>query len=924
MLVKNSAFALQNLKSKANSFSSNSSAQQNSFQNSNFSNFEVKLTDTFSKTALTKNASIKNANFEGNKSAIKLHTVSFTGNSSKNPNQVALIGAEMPPYFKIGGVATVMNDYPNMLKGIKSINPEGIDAKVFIPYYNGKIEYDTNGNPTGKVSVLKKGDKPIITNADLTAIKVDDLKPDQYHELEEVASRKMKWGKEEEDVILYKKPNTEHYFVYTDITAKMPKPYETPASAYSSASSYSSYSSYSSGSKPSINGTQGDPYAKFNKAYTELVPALEKEGFNPAHHLLSDPPTAYVPEYMAQKAIAGDSYYKGTKASYVMHNVGSGYQGETSAQNMFHNFASKPQIETVEKDPIFIEALKNGETEKYYEKVIPTLIDEKGAINPSMIPIRHAQLGYVTRIDTVSEGYAEDAVKNPETAKGLTGHLKELESEKKFGGILNGFGDKSFDSSKPLGFKFYDTECTDAKTGITHKPYKQFHADMSMEEILQIKKDNTKSLMGRFVEGADPKYSLDVLVGRHKSITGHIDPKFINDDVNLFVSWGRGDKQKGLDIAINAFEKFAKTEKGKNAVLIVGGLLEEESPESTIIKKKMDFLITDPQIKGRIVYIDGFTPNKPLASPGLAAIFPSRFAPCELIDLEAMKYGCTPIVTNIQGMAQKNPDPRNPLEAEKATSYKTKNPFHSSHEKLIEASSQFKEGYDKLLDAEKKKLEIKGVTGENLEKVATKNIIEKNKTYALLFRKCADDILIDEFVEAMTAKVSESPETRARLIKNQFNAKTDWDNNHALHPNGKSSQQMYEELHIKGKSSSPKTSLFELSMESFNDFKTKTAQAVNQVKEKVENTIDTALKEEKAVNKSHGKIIAIAASAAALVGGAIYLFKKDKNNAALAPSVQNQLKTEVNQAPPSINQVNILDNSTKNVEFSKFINGVPK
>jgi len=903
MLVKNYASYSkneQNLKSKSIAFSSNISANQNSY-----SGLSVGQADTFQKTT----SSVKKAAFQKNKSVVKLRNISFTGNPSKNPNQVALVGAEFPPYYKIGGVATVMKDYPEMFKGIE------IDARPFIPYHNGKLEYDTEGNPTGKVSVLKKDGKPILTDVDLTTTKVEDLKPNQYHELEEVASKKMQWGKGEETVVLYKKVGTDHYFVYTDTTAKMPKPYASPDGTFA-------YSSYSSESKPSINGTGGDPYAKFNKAYTELVPVLEKEGFNPAHHLLSDSQTAFIPEYMAQKAIAGDSYYKGTKASYVMHNVGGGYQGETSAQNMFHNLASKEQIEQIEKDPKFIEAHKAGQTEEFFKKSFPTLIDEKGAVNSSMIPIRHAQLGYLSRIDTVSEEYAEDAIKTRETAKGLTGHLKELQEEGRSGGILNGFGDPSFDPSKPLGFKVYDTECTDAKTGITHKPFKQVHAGMPAEEIIQIKKDNAQNLLKRFVEGADPKYALDVLISKHTETIGHIDPKFINNDADLFVSWGRGDKQKGLDIGLNAFEKFAKTEKGKNAVLIMGGTLDAANPESVIIKNKMLALITDPEIKGRVVFVDGFVPNKALASAASAGIFPTSVAPCELIDLEAMKYGCTPIVTNMQGMAQKNPDPRIPSEAEKATSYKTKNPFHSSHEQLLEVSPQFKEGYDKLLDAEKKKLEIKGVTGETLDKVAAKNVLnEKNQNYAKLFRKCADDVLVDEFAEAMAAKVSESPETRARLIKNALNTKTDWHNNHALHPSEKSSQEMYEELHIKGKSTPPKASLFELSIESFNKLRNEANQAVENVKEKVTETIDNALKGEKTVKSNNGKIIAIGAGAAALIGGAVYFFKKDKTNAEPKPLIQDQLKTAVNQNNPSTNQLSTINNSKKSLDFFKFTSG---
>ena len=41
-----------------------------------------------------------------------------------------------------------------------------------------------------------------------------------------------------------------------------------------------------------------------------------------------------------------------------------------------------------------------------------------------------------------------------------------------------------------------------------------------------------------------------------------------------------------------------------------------------------------------------------------------------------MKYYCTPIVVNTQGLKQKNFDPRNKEEHDKATSYKTKHEYN--------------------------------------------------------------------------------------------------------------------------------------------------------------------------------------------------------------------------------------------------------
>lgn len=96
----------------------------------------------------------------------------------------------------------------------------------------------------------------------------------------------------------------------------------------------------------------------------------------------------------------------------------------------------------------------------------------------------------------------------------------------------------------------------------------------------------------------------------------------------LFVSWGRCDTQKGHDVTVQAFKKFAKTEEGKNAILILGTGL-DSNPESKVLAKDMEEALNDPDLKGRIVHIDGWAPAYAMASAADAAIFLQGLNPAD-------------------------------------------------------------------------------------------------------------------------------------------------------------------------------------------------------------------------------------------------------------------------------------------------------
>ena len=715
--------------------------------------------------------------------------ISFGGN--KIANQVALVTAESSPYFKVGGVATVVADYP------KNVFDNSV---LFMPYYNGQRFYNDKGEILQDVKILKNSEgKLILTNENLKKFSLDEITAPnsnkKYWELEEIITKNMDWAGGTEKIGLYKVKGQPHYMVYTSDTARMAKPY---AGGFW----------YSSNSMPkSPLGVGGDSYAKFCKAFVELLPYAEEKGVNPQHILLNDSQTAFVPEYIAKSIVIDQNpYYKGASMSFVQHNLGEAYQGVTSNREMFFDFATNRQVRAVFDDPIYAKALLNGTTEDYFAPYVQKFQRTNNTVAASSIPVNYALTNNLTHISTVSEDYAQSAIDNPNVANGLTDKLKELQDKGKYSGILNGMNSPSIDPMKPINLTYYKETVSD-NLGQVHNPYLTYNSNMPIEEIENIKQLNARNLFRRLKDGVEAKYAIgkDDALG----VLGYIDDKWVQkidnkEKVNLFVSWGRADEQKGLDVVLDAFSKFVRTKEGENAVLILGGELKGQSAEQ-IVKGQMDVICKDPFLKGRVAFMNGFAPNSVLAGAADAAIFPSRFAPCELTDLEAMKYGTTPIVTNLQGLKQKNFDPRIPEEATKATSYRTKAHSIMSIDELKNADSQFAKFYNKLFSEMQRELELaqkanyKKFTQEEIKKIVSEKIL-KSDELKIAYKEATDRLISNDLVEAMIAKVSETPQLREKMVKNAMNAKSAWQDNNLLHGIGinKSSKDLYIERHLKG------------------------------------------------------------------------------------------------------------------------------
>ena len=738
----------------------------------------------------------------------------YFGNNyqQRNKEQVIFIGAESDPWSKGGGVGTVMKDYRNF--GAK-------DNQIEItPYYKGDIDED---NKTVSPAKDKDGNYIMHTNK-------GDVK------LRLIARKTMQWGLDESTPIMAFAPKDDgdklSYFVYIDETASMKKPYDNSPH-------------YKSGGYSETNGWEGDTYAKFSKAVVELLPQIIKdkgENFNPETMICSDAQMAYAHEYLAQKVAAGNKKYEGMKSTHVLHNMSGGYLGETSKRNMFVNLGATPEmIKAAQNDPLF-----KDKGDEYFTPFVKETLDENGTANPTMIVARYADKGIIPAADTVSEDYAEAVALNPQAAGPIQKSFSRLYEKGVFQGILNPFEDKSVDSSKPLPNALYNKECVDTD-GTIYPAFEIYPENPTYDEAKRIKNANKAKLLERLLakdttiitgnpnKGANinPEVESDEPVIKPELIQLIKDGR--GDEVPLFISWGRCDTQKGHDVTVQAFRKFAKTEEGKNAILILGTGL-DANPESSVLAKEMEEALNDPELKGRIVHIDGWAPAYAMASAADAAIFSSRFEPCGLTDLEAMKYYCTPIVANTQGFKQKNFDPRIESERDKATSYKTKHEYHlmkNIADLIVEAYGKGSVTAQEALRKEFPAFEAKDEDGTTYfdDTIFAKFGLEYNKfiekkhdelqqspegvpedwrdwdklseDYNFKFggfaRELKDGILTAELKQAMSDAVLADDETKRLIFENTKKLDTSWRGNGNLHPSGKSTYELYKERHLDSK-----------------------------------------------------------------------------------------------------------------------------
>lgn len=779
---------------------------------------------------------------------------------SGNPRHIAHMVAEEPLFgFNGGGVGTVVNDYNFLDKDVDKV------VKI-IPLYNQQVDYKKDiDKKTGKVKMpiaqdvkvryipdnlpanhpfKGKEGTPFITGQPVdnatNLVEFLEKKKDNIFLLEEVKSSKMNWGMEENVPIkMFRAQKDQHLtdlmsqkgmsaelqnklefvFTYVDSTASMPK-------QYSDGMSYATATG-SELEKRFASGWKGQDYPKYNKASVELMSGLkDKYGIDPKYFLCSDGQNMFTMHYAAQKNAAGDSYWKDKFLGGVGHNMNKGYDQPMGARQAIVNLgATREELLKLKNDPKYIEALRNGNEEQFLRETVLKNFARPYGMNAYSVAVHYAKTGYSPMLTTVSEGYHNSLITN-NLVSAMYADLVELDKLGRFKGLTNPLMDPNVSPFKDgilqPGYKSdVKLKLKDGSVATVNK-FQVFDPNKSdLKSVREVKRQNKINLLERFSDKYINAILLDkdgkeiskpnqgrmhITAGkfdRNLKMYGGISEEYLNklkkgEDVKLIISWGRGDFQKGMDTVIDTFEKYA--EKDPDAILIFGGDMKYE-PETV---EKFELVSSKPKLKGRMLMTDGWTPGKDFAMAGDAALLPSRFAPCELTDLEAKKALCTPIVPNVQGMAQKNFDPDIAADAKLMDAYKGKHEYFMSEETALKAANEdaktaFNKVKDKLVSDITKK--YKGQINEDIPAELLKETLEADEEYKKALRKLRDSVISDEMAECLERALirdrnSKNAET---ILANQIKADTTWFGNAWLSATGKSSGQLYFDYHFNNK-----------------------------------------------------------------------------------------------------------------------------
>lgn len=819
-------------------------------------------------------------------------TLSFKGG---NPKQVVHIMPE-GVVIKKGGVATVIADW---VKKFPEYNND-VEHFFFMPYYNGKITNDENGNPIS-VETVMKDNKPQFVGTDnkLKEIKEVADYSIQTNSLETKTAEKTTCKIFDATHLIgdeYRPTSGKVKFLMVEApkTAAMQVPYSDTGFGYLGGGLYENYTQFAHAT------IEGMEHLKGQEGF---------EDFDPRNVVIHDWHSSGALNFIREKASNGDELYKDMNVGYIFHNAGrGGYQGvEARPIDIFKSLATPEEFEAVVNSKKYMDLFtKEGpkaakQQEQFWRDLMPGLVDEMGQINPSMLPITLGEQGYI-KVATVSPGYAVECATNPEFAQGLTDHMKNLKNNGTLQGITNGLAAPSESAQiSPSASKLYHKNFFESlgenkilfKDGSEVKPMLTFNPEnLNVDEIAKVKKANKYNFLERLVkyetvqpetmpEGMKPIDLVTGVFGKNAKITSTLNEKTLeaveNDNAKLFASWGRGDFQKGIDELLVGIKKYVKSpaDDGKSIFVICGGLMDNE--EGLNIKKIVKELQGMPELDGRFAYIDGWGPASAMGSASDFGVFSSRFEPCGLTPQEEYARGGATIGTNTGGM-KSTITAFDGTNIENATGFRTArgfydiNPLQMQADELqqTEAGRKFLKIYNESVDAVKKEL------GDNANEQAIKAKIEADGVLDVAVRQFRDEVMADDIADQFANATKLSEEQLNKIHYNAAALRADWDNNHAINDGANSAFESYEKHFFKG----------------FTDEATSSAPAegivdktfLNSLKETVEDKIgDIAETAEQGGKKGKnlldsipfkGKVAGAIGIAAVAIGGAYAIYKK--------------------------------------------------
>ncbi len=675
-------------------------------------------------------------------------------------------------------------------------------------------------------------------------------KNDNYNKvfiLDEIGSSKMEWGLEKDiPISIFKAKKDDKLkeflrkekgwtdeminkiditFTYVDATASMAKPYAD--------GSYSFATGDKVAQKMSANW-QGKPYPKEAKATAELLPFLKENmgGFDPKFIACHDGQAMPLIQFIAEKNAAGIDFYKEKVLTAIGHNLCDGYMYELSTKDAIVCLAKPGELEKIINSKEYIEALQAGREESFLRSLLPKeLLNSRNEVNAVMFPIAYGDTGFVPMFTTVSDGYYRSIITNEEVSPALFARLKALSEKGRFKGILNVLNDPNTSGFTTDGLgTYYKNDCIVQLADGTVVTFPKFLAFNESEKydlakMREVKRNNKLSLLKRLnpsledsklkVLGKDKTFELMEKgtgfsaavtggTGRKFDILGGIDKKYIEmleqgKDVPMFVSWGRGDFQKGMDTALESFAKFMEKNPETDAIFIFGGDMSNIREDVSKLMKK--YTEKGGLLEGKVLCLDGWAPGSAFAAAGDYAILTSRFAPCELTDLESMKKGCVPIVPKVQGMDQKVFDPTDTAHSAVTNGYKGEHEYFMSEAEAYKAAnepakSEFNQIKDKLVKTIKEDYSHKTGEKEVPEEYIRKQLLNKQE-YKKALSKLRDSVISDDISKVLERAMADRNTEKANTIwKNHVDLKTNWFDNGILNPNGKATGELYREFHF--------------------------------------------------------------------------------------------------------------------------------
>ena len=563
----------------------------------------------------------------------KYSTIAFKG--GENPKQVAFVSFETVPINKTGGMADVVGELA------PELNKRGMDVRCVIPLLNAQ----------GGVPVNDKGQQ-IYRTPKGKEFPVDDLGIDFDYDY----GTKCGKGK---------------IFKVNDSRVKFPV--------------YVLYCPDDvSNNKTEYQGWIMDQVKNqeaFCKAGLEALKKLkDAEDFNPKYVMSYEWTTAPIIEAMSK-----DEFYKDKIKIANINNFGPVYQGRVGApvaapyilnNQELDKHCAEPRVRALleeisravearagELHPLNInEEISRGDYKaaylkvaENYEKYIPYTTNHLGFMD-SMVMDSFPKKGWFKQY----YNFYVPAVRTSDSIVSCSDtYIRELAEEDRYSdgvsNLMNLERLKSFGITIGMDYSLHNPAATEKETTNPIKyPFSANEKELETNSNLldyktgkAMNKSYLQEILGAKVPDKETAFNKTVGAKQYG---------FLENDPNALVSTfiTRYDpQQKGVDIVIKAAEKLLEEE--KDAQIILAG--PDFSKDYALIKEYLENVVY--KYPGRAVLCDGFINNISQFYAGSdTVLIPSRFAPFELVQLQGMRMGAIPIVSNAGGLAEIIVDPR--------------------------------------------------------------------------------------------------------------------------------------------------------------------------------------------------------------------------------------------------------------------------